>query len=123
MLTGYPGRRASRAVEWEFEKLTIARDFSRNVVTKMLVERAEHGGWELDRVRISPDGTRRVVLRRKIIRMRPRAETAPALPPPACDRERLRPGDRASAVDGVLGARAEVGTGSAVGPVAAPSAA
>jgi uncharacterized protein DUF5703 len=64
-------RPASRGVEWEFEKLTIARDFSRNVVTKMLVERAEHGGWELDRVRIAPDGTRRVVLRRKIIRMRP----------------------------------------------------
>ena len=34
----------------------------------MLVERAEHGGWELDRVRVAPDGTRRVVLRRKIIR-------------------------------------------------------
>jgi hypothetical protein len=41
------------------------------VVTKMLVERAEHGGWELDRVRVAPDGTRRVVLRRKIIRVRP----------------------------------------------------
>ena len=65
-------RRATwRRVEWEFEKLTIARDFSRNVVTTMLVERAEHGGWELDRVHVSPDGTRRVVLRRKIIRMRP----------------------------------------------------
>jgi len=64
-------RPASRGVEWEFEKLTIARDFSRNVVTKMLVERAEHGGWELDRIHVSPDGTRRVVLRRKIIRMRP----------------------------------------------------
>jgi hypothetical protein len=37
----------------------------------MLVERAEHGGWELDHVRVAPDGTRRVVLRRKIIRMRP----------------------------------------------------
>jgi hypothetical protein len=64
-------RPLSRGVEWEFEKLTIARDFSRHVVTKMLVERAEHGGWELDRVRVSPDGTRRVVLRRRIIRMRP----------------------------------------------------
>ena len=61
-------RPTSRGVEWEFEKLTIARDFSRNVVTKMLVERAEHGGWELDRVRIGADGTRRIVLRRKIIR-------------------------------------------------------
>ena len=64
-------RPLSRGVEWEFEKLTIARDFSRNVVTKILVERAEHGGWELDRVRVSPDGTRRVVLRRRIIRARP----------------------------------------------------
>ena len=64
-------RSPTRGVEWEFEKLTIARDFSRNVVAKMLVERAEHGGWELDRVRVAPDGTRRVVLRRKIIRMRP----------------------------------------------------
>ena len=70
-MTTAPSRPASRGVEWEFAKLTIARDFSRNVVTRMLVERAEHGGWELDRVRISPDGTRRVVLRRKIIRMRP----------------------------------------------------
>jgi hypothetical protein len=64
-------RPSARGVEWEFERLTIARDFSRNVVTKMLVERAEHGGWELDRVRVAPDGTRRVVLRRRIIRVRP----------------------------------------------------
>ncbi|HEX3296612.1 MAG TPA: DUF5703 family protein, partial [Nocardioides sp.] len=45
-------RPPSRGVEWEFAKLTIARDFSRNVVAKMLVERAEHGGWELDRVHV-----------------------------------------------------------------------
>jgi hypothetical protein len=55
-------------VEWEFETLTLPRDFSRNVVTRMLVDRAEHGGWELDRLRIGNDGVRRVVLRRKIIR-------------------------------------------------------
>jgi len=36
----------------------------------MLVDRAEHGGWELDRLRLSHDGIRRVVLRRKIIRQR-----------------------------------------------------
>jgi hypothetical protein len=71
-----------RGVEWEFEKITFDRDFSRSVVTKLLVERAEHGGWELDRVRITPDGTRRVVLRRKIIRARP--TYIPPLPgPPA----------------------------------------
>lgn len=55
-------------VEWEFDKVAFDRDFSRNVVRKLLVERAEHGGWELDRVRITADGTRRVILRRKIIR-------------------------------------------------------
>jgi Family of unknown function (DUF5703) len=65
------GRRAlRRGVEYEFEKLTIPRDLSRNSVTRLLVDRAEHGGWELDRLRLSPDGTRRVVLRRKIIRQR-----------------------------------------------------
>jgi hypothetical protein len=61
-------RTAGRGVEWEFDRVTFSREFPRNVVTKLLVERAEHGGWELDRVRIGPDGTRRVVLRRKIIR-------------------------------------------------------
>jgi hypothetical protein len=59
-----------RGVEYEFEKLTIPRDLSRSSVTRLLVDRAEHGGWELDRLRLSPDGTRRVVLRRKIIRQR-----------------------------------------------------
>lgn len=62
-------RRAHRpGVEWEFDKLVLSREFSRNVVTRMLVERAEKGGWELARTQIAPDGTRRVVLRRKIIR-------------------------------------------------------
>ena len=67
---------ASRGVqrsttEYEFQRLTIPRDFSRNVVTRMLVDHAERGGWELDRVRILHDGTRKVVMRRKIIRQRP----------------------------------------------------
>ncbi|RNM14304.1 DUF5703 family protein [Nocardioides pocheonensis] len=62
------GRALRPGVEYEFDKLVIPRDESRNVVTRLLVDRAEHGGWELDRVRIGADGTRRVVLRRKIIR-------------------------------------------------------
>ncbi|MGH3361121.1 MAG: DUF5703 family protein [Nocardioides sp.] len=63
-------RPLGRGVEWEFDKLLISREYSRHVVTRMLVERAEHGGWELDRVQVAPDGTRRVVLRRRIIRQR-----------------------------------------------------
>jgi len=58
-------------IEYEFEHLTIDRELSRNVVTRLLVERAEFGGWELDRLRIGSDGTRKVILRRKIIRQRP----------------------------------------------------
>lgn len=61
-------RAPARGVEWEFDRLVLPRDLSRSFVTRMLVERAEIGGWELARVRITPDGTRRVVLRRKIIR-------------------------------------------------------
>lgn len=57
-----------RNVEWEFDDVVLSRDFSRSLVTRILVERAEYGGWELDRLRIAPDGTRRVVLRRRIIR-------------------------------------------------------
>lgn len=64
-------RKALRpGVEYEFDQITLSRSFSRNVVTRMLVEKAENGGWELDRLRITSDGTRRVVLRRKIIRQR-----------------------------------------------------
>lgn len=58
-------------VEYEFDHLTINREFSRSFVTRLLVERAEQGGWELDRLRLAADGTRRVILRRRIIRQRP----------------------------------------------------
>jgi hypothetical protein len=68
LATSAKRRALGPGVEYEFERLTLSREFSRNLVTRMLVDRAERGGWELDRVRISPDGTRRIVLRRKIIR-------------------------------------------------------
>jgi len=61
-------RALPRGVEWEFDNVFLPRELSRGTVTRLLVERAEHGGWELDRVRIGPDGHRRIVLRRKIIR-------------------------------------------------------
>ena len=67
------GRALRPGVEYEFDNLVIPADHSRTFVTRLLVDRAEHGGWELDRVRIGADGKRRVVLRRKIIRQ-PRLE-------------------------------------------------
>lgn len=57
-------------VEYEFDTLVLGREHSRSAVTRLLVERAEQGGWELDRLRIGADGKRRVVLRRRIIRQR-----------------------------------------------------
>ncbi|WP_432478431.1 DUF5703 family protein [Nocardioides sp. GXQ0305] len=70
MTTRPTQRPLGRGVEWEFDRLLISREFSRSFVTRLLVDRAEHGGWELDRVQIRSDGTRRVVLRRRIIRQR-----------------------------------------------------
>lgn len=64
-------RSPGRAVEWEIETVTYPSDFSRSAVRRLLVERAETGGWELSRLRIRPDGSRAVVLKRKIIRQRP----------------------------------------------------
>jgi len=33
-----------------------------------MTEHAEYGGWELDRLRLHPDGSRWIRLRRKVIR-------------------------------------------------------
>lgn len=57
-------------VEYEFDRLLLSSELSRGAVTRMLVDLAERGGWELDRLRLGPDGVRRVQLRRKIIRQR-----------------------------------------------------
>lgn len=58
-------------VEWEFETLVLPRELTRNAITRLLVQKADSAGWELDRVRITSDGKRRIRLRRKIIRQRP----------------------------------------------------
>jgi hypothetical protein len=57
-------------MEYEFERFQLSRTLSRAAVRRLLTERAEYGGWELARLRLYPDGTRRVELRRRIIRIR-----------------------------------------------------
>lgn len=57
-------------MDWEYQRLYLARGVSRKAAWRLLVEQAEHGHWELDRLRLYPDGSRRVVLRRRIIRQR-----------------------------------------------------
>lgn len=70
-LDSRPRRALRPGVEYEFERFTVPREVSRSAVTRLLVERAEQGGWELDRVRVGSDGVRRVILRRRIIRHQP----------------------------------------------------
>jgi Family of unknown function (DUF5703) len=61
---------AESAVEYEVQKLLVSRTESRGAVRRLLAEHAEYGGWELARLRRYPDGTRKVWLRRRIIRLR-----------------------------------------------------
>ncbi|MBA2561102.1 MAG: hypothetical protein H0V07_14680 [Propionibacteriales bacterium] len=58
-------------MEYEFQRFSLPRSIPRSAVRRMLTDRAEYGGWELARLRLFPDGSRKVELRRKIIRMRP----------------------------------------------------
>ena len=55
-------------VEYEYRQVDLARSVPRGVATRLLTDHAEYGHWELARVRIYPDGTRKVWMRRKVIR-------------------------------------------------------
>ncbi len=57
-------------MEYEFERFRLPNTISRAAVRRLLTERAEYGGWELARLRVYADGSRRVELRRHIIRVR-----------------------------------------------------
>ena len=54
--------------EYEFRDVYVPRGTTRKAATRLLTEHAEYGQWELARTRIYPDGSRRVRLRRRIIR-------------------------------------------------------
>ncbi|MDI5967606.1 DUF5703 family protein [Streptomyces sp. SL13] len=54
--------------EYEFQDVYVPRGVSRNATRRMLTEHAEYGHWELERLRLYPDGSRKVRLRRRIIR-------------------------------------------------------
>ena len=58
----------NRASTWEFREISLPRGTPRETARAALVEMAEHGAWELARLRLYPDGRRRVWLRRRIQR-------------------------------------------------------
>jgi hypothetical protein len=49
----------------QYEQLYLPPGTSRRTAQTVLTLHAEFGEWELDRLRLYPDGSRRVVLRRR----------------------------------------------------------
>lgn len=54
---------------FEFRVITLPRTTTRNEARQLLTEHAEYGRWELARVRLYLGGTRKVWLRRRILRI------------------------------------------------------
>ena len=59
----------STMTEYEVRHLVLPRGTSRGAARRLLTEQAEYGGWELSRLLLYPDGSRKVWLRRRIIRV------------------------------------------------------
>ena len=60
--------------EYEWIPLRLPPDVSRLTAAVRLSIEASHRGWELTKVRLYSDGSRRVLLRRKKIRLNPLAD-------------------------------------------------
>ncbi len=54
---------------WEYRDLSFPRGTTREATRVLLTGAAETERWELDRLRVYPDGRRQVRLRRKVYRM------------------------------------------------------
>jgi len=55
--------------EYEVRQMVLPRGTSRGAARRLLTDQAEYGGWELSRLLLFPDGTRKIWLRRRIIRV------------------------------------------------------
>ncbi|HLS50150.1 MAG TPA: DUF5703 family protein [Actinomycetaceae bacterium] len=62
-------RAVFRASHFEFRVVELPREASRSEVRRLLTEEAEYGRWELARTRIYSGGTRKVWLRRRMMRV------------------------------------------------------
>jgi hypothetical protein len=51
--------------DYQYAPLRIPPDTSRAAAATMLILQAETGGWELARLQLHADGTRKVILRRR----------------------------------------------------------
>ncbi len=59
-----------KMIEYEYRVLVFPRNVSRGDLRRAVAAEAEYGHWELSRLRLYLGGTRRVWLRRRIIRVR-----------------------------------------------------
>ena len=57
------------STQYETWRIDFPRGSSRGEVRRLLTDHAEYGRWELWRVRLFPDGRRRIWLRRKAMRV------------------------------------------------------
>jgi len=53
-------------MDYEYAPLRLPSNVDRMTATAQLAIQAEFSGWELARVKLFPDGTRQVMLRRKV---------------------------------------------------------
>ena len=54
--------------EYDYQVLYLPRGTTRDAARRILTERADCGAWELSRLRLYADGSRKATLRRRIIR-------------------------------------------------------
>jgi hypothetical protein len=54
--------------QYSYLELYLPRGTSRDTARRILTDHAEYGDWELSRLRLFADGSRRATLRRRIIR-------------------------------------------------------
>ncbi|HLI40226.1 MAG TPA: DUF5703 family protein [Streptosporangiaceae bacterium] len=54
--------------EYAYLVVYLPRGTSRDAARQVLTEHAEYGDWELSRLRLNADGSRKATLRRRIIR-------------------------------------------------------
>jgi hypothetical protein len=54
--------------EYDYLVVRLPRGTSREAARRILTDHAEYGHWELARLRLYADGSRKVTLRRRIIR-------------------------------------------------------
>ncbi|MFC7572456.1 DUF5703 family protein [Klenkia terrae] len=68
--------------EWEYAPLRIPSGTGRSAAAQMMSLQSDVGGWELAKLQMFADGTRRVVMRRRArLSYLPRPAVAPAKEP------------------------------------------